>query len=147
MAANSTADSDRIVYIPSNKTFHMMPIEAHNLFNMTITIDGTIKASKRQHKWSVDSRNKIANFIHLEEVHNFIINGEGTVDGQGYMWWIREYISRNPHGRPKLLYIKYGTNLEFTGVKWMNSPFYHMDIQDFDGAYFHDFEIYVDAYG
>lgn len=63
------------------------------------------------------------------------------------MWWIREYIGRNKAGRPKLLQITGATNLEFTGVRWTNSPYYHMDIRDFDGAYFHDFEIYVDAYG
>ena len=59
LAANSTMDSDRIAYVPSNLTFHMMPVEVHNLFNMTITIDGTIMASKRQHKWPVGSNNKV----------------------------------------------------------------------------------------
>jgi len=43
--------------------------------------------------------------------------------------------------------MKYGTNLEFTGVTWKNSPMYHMNIRDFDGAYFHDFNIEVNAKG
>ena len=63
------------------------------------------------------------------------------------MWWIREYLGRNPSGRPKLLTVSKGTNLEFTGVRWTNSPYFHMEIKDIDGAYLHDFEIYVDAYG
>lgn len=63
------------------------------------------------------------------------------------MWWIRDYLGRNPTGRPNLIELVGGTNLEFTGVRWINAPFYHMHILDFDGAYFHDFEIYVDAYG
>lgn len=43
--------------------------------------------------------------------------------------------------------MNYGTNLEFTGVRWINSPMFHLDIHDFDGGWFHDFEIWVDAYG
>ena len=63
------------------------------------------------------------------------------------MWWVREYFGWNHHGRPHLLCLYRGTNLEFTGVRWINSPFYHMWVSDFDGAHFHDFEIYVDAKG
>lgn len=150
--ANYT-ESDREVLIPANHTFHMLPVWADYLTNMTITIDGTIKCSKRQHKWNtyVDTKHnnttKVREFIELTEIHDFTIRGSGTVDGQGYMWWIREYLGRNPAGRPKLLNVRGGTNLEFTGVSWNNSPFWTMDILDFDGAYFHDFEIYVDAYG
>ena len=126
----------------------MMPVEVHDLYNMTITIDGTLKASKRQHKWEFKTnKTDLANFMHFEEVHNFKINGTGTIDGQGYMWWVREFIGRNTHGRPNLLDIKYGTNLEFTGVKYLNSPHFNLYIRDIDGAYFHDFVIEADAYG
>jgi len=38
-------------------------------------------------------------------------------------------------------------NVEFTGVKWMNSPEYHLNTRDIDSFWFHDFEIYVDVWG
>lgn len=63
------------------------------------------------------------------------------------MWWMREYIQRNPYGRPCLIKFKHGTKIEFTGIRWLNSPYYHLDIQDFDGGWFHDFEIYVESKG
>ena len=44
-------ESDREVLIPANCTFHTFPIWAANITDMTITIDGTIKASKRHHRW------------------------------------------------------------------------------------------------
>lgn len=50
VAANYTeglAEGDREVLIPANCTFNMMPAYAEHLTNLTITIDGTIKASKR----------------------------------------------------------------------------------------------------
>lgn len=63
------------------------------------------------------------------------------------MWWMREYLGHNPNGRPHLMYIKRATNLEMAGVRYVNSPYYHIEVKDFDGAYFHDFEIYVDTKG
>ena len=63
------------------------------------------------------------------------------------MWWIREYLGTNHNGRPNILVTEGGTNIEITGVKWINSPMYHLEINDFDGGYFHDFEIFVDSWG
>ena len=151
--ANYTeAEADREVIVPAGFTFHMLSVKASYISNLTITIDGTLMVSKRHQKWSThwdDAVNKtqIDQFMEFREVHNFVIRGSGTVDGQGYMWWVREYFGNNKYNRPHLLWLEGGTNLEFTGVRWVNSPFYHMWITDFDGAYFHDFEIFVNVKG
>ena len=64
------------------------------------------------------------------------------------MWWMREYIGTNPlKSRPHLCKVVGATNIEMTGVKWMNSPYWHIQIKDYDGGYFHDFEVEVDAKG
>ncbi len=44
--------NDKEVYIPKHHTFHMMPIRLEGLYGVTLTIDGTVKASKRQTHWS-----------------------------------------------------------------------------------------------
>ena len=36
-------------------------------------------------------------------------------------------------------------NVEWTGIKLQNSPYYHLNCRDIDQAYFHDFEIVVDV--
>ena len=82
--ANYT-ESDREVLIPANCTFHTFPIWAEDITNLTITIDGTIKASKRHHRWpnKVDSKGKVSirDLLYFKEVHDFTIRGTGTVDG------------------------------------------------------------------
>ena len=138
--------------VPADHTFNMLPIVIGDITDLTITIDGTIKVSKRHHKWPTHyneglKKPKVDDFFQFTDMHNFVIRGSGTVDGQGYMWWVREYFGWNHYHRPHLLYLDRGTNLEFTGVRWINSPYYHMWVSDFDGAHFHDFEIYVDAKG
>lgn len=89
-AANKTVNPyEREVYVPADLTFHMMPVWGEYITNMTITIDGTIKATKRNHEWpnhivthhdrapTIEKRK----FIDLFEVHNISIVGSGTIDG------------------------------------------------------------------
>ena len=144
--------------MPEGMTFHMMPVWGEYITNMTITIDGTILASKRHTNWpwtvKHDSKHpekppttQVRKLFDFYEVHNFSIVGKGTVDGQGYMWWIREYLGTNHYGRPHLMYIHSATNLEMAGVRYINAAYYHIEAVDFDGAYFHDFEIFVNVKG
>ena len=59
---------------------------------------------------------------------------------------MREYLVLNHAGRPNLLSIERGQNVEFSGIKWQNAPNYHLFIRDIDSFYLHDFEIYVDVF-
>lgn len=148
VAANYTSDvSQRVVHIPYNYTFHMMPVWAANFSNIVFQIDGTLKLSKRHHVFPQVKEGKVREMFYFEDVESLRVQGNGTVDGQGYMWWIREYIMRNPNGRPKMFVVERANNLTFTGVRWVNSPQFHFEIKDVDGLYMHDFEIYVDIKG
>ena len=53
VAANSTETlADREVFVPANMTFSMMAVDELDYWtNVVITIDGTIKLSKRYHFW------------------------------------------------------------------------------------------------
>ena len=63
------------------------------------------------------------------------------------MWWVRDLLGRNPHGRPRMLYCRGGRNIEFSGIRWVNSPRMHINIKDIAGMHMHDFEIRVDYMG
>ncbi len=63
------------------------------------------------------------------------------------MWWVREWLQKNPLGRPKILRMNRARNIEFTGIKVLNGPYYHLHFYDVDNVYFHDFEIEVDVMG
>jgi len=60
---------------------------------------------------------------------------------------MREYVSKNHFGRPDMVDMTRGRNIEWTGIKIQNGPQFHFYWQDMDGVYFHDFEIYVDIWG
>jgi polygalacturonase len=69
-----------------------------------------------------------------------------VVDGQGYWWWMREYLILNKGRRPHLISFLRVQGGLFTGVKWQNSPSYHILLNDVDSITMENFEIWVDAY-
>jgi len=147
VAANYTLDgTEREVLIPYNHTFGMMAVWAENFTDITITVDGTLKLSKRHNKWPL-LNNRARHFIEFDEIHNVSFRGNGTIDGQGYMWWVREFLQLNPNGRPKLLRVDKATNITMTGIRWLNAPEYNIHITDVDGLYCHDFEIMTNMKG
>lgn len=75
---------------------------------------------------------------------NLTIKGEGTVDGLGYDWWVREWNHHNKFARPCNLKFNRVQTAEITGVTWLNPPFWNMDLTDIDSVYIHDFEIRTD---
>ena len=53
---------------------------------------------------------------------DIVFRGKGEIDGQGFMWWVREVLKENDLGRPQLLRIENGKNIEFKEIKVRNSP-------------------------
>ena len=80
---------------------------------------------------------------------DFKIEGKGMIDGQGYMWWVREYIQTNPPQmkRPRMFNGYNLKNFEMSGIYAINSPRFFFRFNDCDGIYIHDIEIYTDTYG
>ena len=97
MAAHSSDNDDRVIEIPAGHTFSSFPIRADNVKNITIQIDGTLLLSKDFKAFSADG------FLTFHDTEDLTFKGTGTIDGQGFAWWIREYLQKNIHGRPHLL--------------------------------------------
>jgi polygalacturonase len=55
-AANAADSTDREVHVPADMTFTLMPIQMSNLNNLTITVDGTLLASKNWLDYPVNSK-------------------------------------------------------------------------------------------
>jgi len=71
----------------------------------------------------------------------------GTLDGQGFMWWIREWLNLNKAHRPKLLVFTSTRNIEFSDIFVTNSPSFHINPDHCENVYMHDFELFTDSWG
>ena len=125
LAANSTDNDDRVVEIPAF-TFSSLPVRSEHIINITVQIDGTLLVSKDYKSFPNKDSNNIEDFFTFRFCHDLVFKGEGVIDGQGFMWWIREFISKNTYGRPLLVVFRDSQNIEWTGVKLMNGPYYHL---------------------
>lgn len=59
---------------------------------------------------------------------------------------MRDYAVLNYGNRPHLLRMDRVKNVRIEGIRWVNSPMYHMFLIDIDNFYIADFEIFVDVY-
>ena len=131
-----TADGDNTVYIPEG-TFSTFPISSLGyISNIEIIIDGTLLLSKNwRHFQPIEAERqdpaengygkygiRIADMMQFVNCTDIVFRGKGEIDGQGFMWWVRELLKENDLGRPQLIRIENGKNIEFKEIKVRNSP-------------------------
>lgn len=81
-------------------------------------------------------------FISIADAQNVAIVGEGTIDGQGAVWWerwrenIRATGKKGGTDRPRLIYITRASNVLIDGVTLTHSPSFHVVTR-----YAHDVDI------
>ena len=118
-AANLAGETDREVLVPANYNFTFMPIVVSGLNDITITVDGTLLACKNYLDYPhPEGGGDSPDLIVFSEITNLLWQGTGVIDGQGFMWWQREYLQKNIYGRPHLHTLKHSRNVEYTGIKW-----------------------------
>ncbi|GLJ55772.1 hypothetical protein SUGI_1197610 [Cryptomeria japonica] len=65
--------------------------------------------------------------IHGENLENVVITGEnGTIDGQGQMWWDMWFNKSLQHTRGHLVEFLNSTNIIISNVTFLNSPFWNI---------------------
>jgi polygalacturonase len=90
-------------------------------------------ASQDYQSWNRSSNGKdYIDFWTFDDSQNLTFHGTGLVDGGGYWWWMREYVMLNKGRRPRLVQLNRVRNALFEGVKYQNSPSYHLSFNDVD---------------
>jgi polygalacturonase len=70
--------------------------------------------------------------VNADSLNGFTISGKGTLDGNGLRYWRQFWLRRdfNPKTtnmdemRPRLLYVSNSKNVQISGIKLINSPFW-----------------------
>ena len=76
-----------------------------------------------------DAKWRRVSLLHADKVTDIAITGEGTVDGQGQIWWTRQLnrAKGSPEDpRPMLVDITNSSKILFDGVTLQNSPQYNI---------------------
>ncbi|KAM1065751.1 hypothetical protein ACFX13_021567 [Malus domestica] len=111
------------VEIPSGFKFlvHPITLEGACMPDLVLQIDGTLLAPSKVGSWP-DSG--LLQWINLKYVHNFTIQGTGSVDGQGFDWWSKS--NHIPKSKPTALRFYSGFDVTVRDIKILNSPQCHL---------------------
>ncbi|KAK3030771.1 hypothetical protein RJ639_035436, partial [Escallonia herrerae] len=84
-AWKEACSSRAVLVVPANKVYHVKPINLSGPCNpdFKMTIHGTIKASINPSDYKKDPRH----WLVFEDVHSLAVDGGGTIDGNGRVWW------------------------------------------------------------
>lgn len=114
--------------------------------NIRLQLDknATLVASSVESGWRATDTTRYAAgdkdwlpFISVTNVSNVAITGEGSIDGQGAVWWERwradvrdDAAKRGTTNRPRLIYVHSSQNVLIEGVTITNSPSFHVVLRD-----------------
>ncbi|GAU51493.1 hypothetical protein TSUD_413770 [Trifolium subterraneum] len=96
---------------------------------INVMIRGTITAPQSREHWKSDS-NDHDSWITFNHISGLIVNGGGTLNGQGASWWDKKDAS----DRPTALRFLGCENLKHGSLTHLNSPRNHISITGCDGV-------------
>lgn len=116
------------------------PFALKSNIRLHLAKNATLVAASDEALWKITAENTRFGaengwlpFIAVADAENVAITGEGTIDGQGAVWWERwrANVRANPAkrgstDRPRLIYIKSSKNVLVEGVTLTNSPSFHV---------------------
>ncbi|KAG7032297.1 Polygalacturonase, partial [Cucurbita argyrosperma subsp. argyrosperma] len=118
--------------IPSQYKFLIKPITLKGpcMPQLVLQIDGAVLAPTRVSSWPKSS---LFQWLNFKWLHNFTIQGSGTVDGMGFNWWARSRFDNNkkkmkntPDMKPAALRFYSSFNVTVRDITIINSPQCHL---------------------
>jgi polygalacturonase len=120
------------------------PLALRSNIRLQLDKNATLVASSEEASWRPTDATKEAAgdfswlpFISAANISNVAISGEGTIDGQGAVWWERwradvreDAAKRGSTNRPRLIYVRNSQNVLIEGVTITNSPSFHVVLRD-----------------
>lgn len=122
------------------------PFALKSNIRLLLEKNATLVASSEEAAWKITpelaskgAENGWLPFISVAGASNVEISGEGTIDGQGAVWWERwranvraDASKRRSTDRPRLIYIRDSQNVRVAGLNLYNSPSFHVVMRNAD---------------
>ncbi|MDB5210979.1 MAG: hypothetical protein JWQ30_1806, partial [Sediminibacterium sp.] len=83
------------------------------------------------------AKERYLNFIHISKATDIKISGEGTIDGQGEIWWKKFTAKEITYRRPQMMFIEQSERIEISGITFLDPPNTHLSIKDCNEVYIH----------
>jgi polygalacturonase len=120
-----------LVEIPSGQVYYMYPLLITGVDNLVVNLSGTIFAHDNYTYWEL-RWGAYGTLWEFDNCNNLTItgNGQGTIDGQGYNWWLQEFLVKLPYNRPHLILISASRDILVENIHLRNSPCFHLKVSE-----------------
>ena len=156
MLQANASETDKTVFISSDLVISLMPCLFQDLKNVTLKVEGTILQSLNHLQYphggnrgdnTSRSEEPYNALFHFEQCEDVTLGGNGTIEGQGFKWWVREFLGKNEYQRPYMVYFHLSRFVEVNDLLIRNAPYYHVVFDDCEFVSMQDAEIFVDIWG
>ena len=123
--ALQSATKGSTVLVPKYSKYYIFSVSASGLNNVQLKIEGSLIAISNITAWPVggDSYLNVIYFFNCSEIS---LTGPGTIDGQGYRWWVELLFNFVPYTRPHLVVFDNCVDVEVENLTMLNSPRFHL---------------------
>ncbi|KAI4317373.1 hypothetical protein L6164_025246 [Bauhinia variegata] len=134
----ATHQGTPVVLVPKGRTFLLQPIVFNgpcNSASINVQVEGKLVAPESV-AWKWPDNNKDT-WIKFSDINGLVINGGGTIDGQGAAWW------KCCSNRPTALHFHNCKNLQLSDLTHINSPRNHISVNSCDGAHISNLHMFA----
>jgi len=112
-----------VVLVPKGR-FLTGPLKLASRINLRVDRDATLVISDDMEKYPLQ-KNRYVDSISVNDAEDVELSGEGTIDGQGKVWWTAFEANKSMPRRPNLIRIADCTRVRVRDLKLINSPCFH----------------------
>ena len=143
---HANSSTDNVVLVEGGKRYCYTGVELSYLYNVVFQIDGVLLLNDDMAFWKSTVFEEVTQggSFHFFETHGLSIIGSGTVEGQGYNWWVQTILSGKDR-RVDMFNLYRCTNLYINGPTFKNSPQFHFNLKDMRDIHIKNVTIFVDV--
>ena len=82
--------------------------------------------------------------LYFPNCSDFTLTGPGTIDGQGYRWWVELMFNFLQHNRPRLVHFQSCINVLVENLTLLNAPQFHVYVKPIKNFTVRNITIWVD---
>ena len=125
MQALQNATQGSTVLIPKYSNYYIFSVYVAGLKQVQLRVEGKLIAISNITAWPVMDGN-YQSVLYFPNCSDFTLSGPGTIDGQGYKWWVELLFNFLQHNRPRLVHFQNCVNVLVENLTLLNAPQFHV---------------------
>ena len=144
MQALQNATQGSTVLVPKYSNYYIFSVYIAGLKQVQLQVEGKLIAISNITAWPVMDGN-YQSVLYFPNCSDFTLTGSGTIDGQGYKWWVELLFNFLQHNRPRLVHFQNCVNVLVENLTLLNAPQFHVYAKPIKNFTVQNITIWVDV--